>query len=142
MDAVKVVNSAGSAEVLLVVPCSQVRVVKQRLAGARGIPLSFVSLYGPLRRSLNDAEICPVQVSMSIDLRGGHQTECRSYVIPIILSVLFVGCAIAGAVLAVRESNANLYYQTVWWVGIGLCIAAACLLIILIPVWIYMLCCD
>lgn len=109
-------------------------------------------------RALADSEPCPAVVAATVALRGGWTTDKSSFIVPILLSVsllctrvslltrllqvLFVGCCIAGPILVVRESNAGLFYSAYWWVGMGLCIAACVLLIVLVPVWIYLLCCD
>jgi hypothetical protein len=56
--------------------------------------------------------------------------------------VVFVAFCIAGPVLVAQQSAAHQSFGVVWWVGMGMCIAAAVLLLVLVPFWLYVLCCD
>ncbi len=131
-----------------------------RLRALLAAPAPLLRLSTREGRALADAEPCPGAVAASVALRGGYSSNKSSYVLPAVLSVtrvflfrsltcfadfaqvVFVALCIAGPVLVAQESSAGRVYATLWWVGMAFCIAAAVLLVILLPVWIYLLCCD
>lgn len=85
---------------------------KVELAERRGLPVSLIELRNLSSSAvLVDSSVCPSSVRMNILLRGGLVEGWKNYILPAVLTLIFIGSAIAGAVLVVRESNANLYYM-------------------------------
>ena len=113
--------------------CCPVCPLAPQLQAATGVPPGRQRLF---RRS--------GRLVLAPRLAGGlGAADPKSYIAPIIFTVLFVLAAAAGiALMIVWGVLKDETFTTIWWVGAGLVIGAACLLLITIPCWIYACCCD